>query len=156
MSVRKRTKSLKEHGIAVLEMAIALVALIWFCAGAIDLALTLEEQALLLEAARAGARAATQGDIDDAGNLKNATEEGIEEFLEAAGRYPADYTIHVRGENLNVTNSGSIPAVRVSVAKTANSDAHLLLSAYFIPCAATVFRVQSNVLPTSTAGDPLC
>ncbi len=152
-----RRTACDNQGVALLEFAMVLPALIAVIALAIDVTLCVQEREVLLRAARLGARATITPALRDSATIVSAAVEGARAHLVAKGKNPAEYSIAVHPQAQALTRTGNAPYHRIVVARS--SPGRISLFSFidaFQPCASTVVRSVWRFPVDPSAEPPQC
>lgn len=144
------------QGIALIELAIVLVAIVSLLTIGIDLPFAIHEKTLIVQAAREGARAAATNATLDPQELVARAQDGTRRFLGSSERDPNDYLIVVSSEPVELRETGPAPFVRIVVAHRSHMKRGFF--ARLIPislCGAATVRSPSRTsLPEPTEAPP--
>lgn len=158
-TVLRRLRSRAERGGALIEFALSLPLLIILISGSTDYGLLLKEHSVMVEAAYAGARAASQQPAGVApADIASTAELTAAMFIQQARLDPLDYSIQVHPVSIPVAFGSPAPAVQVTLTRQGQGRAPFLRFSGFTSCVKSIAVLQSGeVLPSMPPGSsPNC
>lgn len=143
-------------GVAMIEFAICVVVLVLLASGILDYGIALREHAVMVEAARVGARAASAAETLDGAVLSNLAVNVSRDFLQSQGLDGADYGYRIKPVEVFAEDGTSMGWwAKLVISRPGGARFLLLVPKGFTSCVTSSFYIERGGIPAAVSIGPV-